>query len=96
MKCNVLIIVQRYATQTSLFIIPQVHPTCFGCQPHPSSGGHKTVTTGSGTGHIFCADTSLQRGQAWPQWREIAAWYRRLQLQFCVLLMMGVVDTRNM
>ena len=22
--------------------------------------------------------------------------YRRLQLQFCVLLMMGIVDTRNM
>ena len=25
---------------------------------------HKTVTTASGTGHIFCATTSLQRGQA--------------------------------
>ena len=24
-----------------------------------------TVTTASGTGHIFCAATSLQRGQAW-------------------------------
>jgi len=24
---------------------------------------HKTVTTVSGTGHIFCAATSLQRGQ---------------------------------
>jgi len=32
--------------------------------PHPSSGLHKTVTTASGTGHIFCAATSLQRGQA--------------------------------
>ena len=29
--------------------------TCFGCQPHPSSGVHKTVTTASGTGHIFFA-----------------------------------------
>jgi len=24
-----------------------------------------TLTTASGTGHIFCAATSLQRGQAW-------------------------------
>ena len=44
-----------------------------GCQPHPSSGIHKTVTTASSTGHIFCAAASLQRGQAWPRWREVAA-----------------------
>jgi len=25
----------------------------FGCQPHPSSGVHRTVTTASGTGNIF-------------------------------------------
>jgi len=60
----ILVIVQRDATQSSLFIILQVHSTCFGCQPHTSSGVHKTVTTASGTGHIFCAATSLQRGQA--------------------------------
>ena len=48
-----LIIVQRDATLISLFIILQVHSTCFGCQPHPSSGVHKTVTTASGTGHMF-------------------------------------------
>ena len=59
----ILIIVQRDATQSSLFIILQVHFTCFGCQPHPS-WVHKTVTTASGTSHIFCAATSLQRGQA--------------------------------
>jgi len=52
-----LIIVQRDATQSSLFIILQVHSKRFGCQPHPSSGVHKTVTTASGTGHIFCAAT---------------------------------------
>jgi len=57
-----LIFVQQDATQSSLFIILQFHSTCFGCQPHPSSGVHKTVTTASGTGHIFCAATSLQRG----------------------------------
>jgi len=50
---NILIIVHRDATQNSLFIILQVHSTCFGCQPHPSSGVHKTVTTAFGTGHIF-------------------------------------------
>jgi len=46
-------IVQRNATQSCIFIILQVHSTCFGCQPHPSSGVRKTVTTASGTGHIF-------------------------------------------
>jgi len=40
-----LIIVQRDATQSSLCIIPPVHSTCFACQPHPSWGKHKTVTT---------------------------------------------------
>ena len=59
-----LIIVQRDATDSSLFIILQVHSTCFGCQPHPSSGVHKTVNTAYGTGHNFCAAASLQRGQA--------------------------------
>ena len=49
----ILIFEQRDATQSSLFIILQVHSICFGCQPHPSSGLHKTVTTASGTGHMF-------------------------------------------
>jgi len=60
----VLIIVQRDATQSNLFIILQVHSTCFVCQPHPSSGVHKNVITSSSTGHIFSAAISLQRGQA--------------------------------
>ena len=71
----------RYNTK-SLFIILQVHSTCFGCQPYPSSGVHKTVNTASVTGHIFCVATSLKCGQAWPRWREVAAQkydqYRRL------------------
>jgi len=67
----ILIVVQRDATQSSLFIILQVHCTCFRCQPHPSSGIHKTVTTASGTGHIFCAAPSLQRGQASLGGREL-------------------------
>ena len=45
---------------------------------------------------LFCNVAKI----AWPRWREEAAQkydkYRRLQLQFCVLLMMGVDDTRNM
>jgi hypothetical protein len=77
-RCSVLIIVQRDATQSTLFIILQVHSTCFECQPHPSSGVHKTVTTASVTDHIFCAITSLQSGQTWPRSREVAAQYRRL------------------
>ena len=57
-----LIIVQQDAKQKSPFIILKVHSTCFGCQPNPPSGEHKTVTAASGTGHIFCAATSHQRG----------------------------------
>jgi len=38
------------------------HSTCFGCQPHPSSGVLKTVTAASGTGHNTGTATSLQRG----------------------------------
>ena len=66
----ILLIVQRDATQSSLFFVLQDHSTCFGCQPHSTSGVHKILTTASGTGHIFCAATSLQRGQAWPRWRK--------------------------
>ena len=49
-RWSILITVQRYATQSNLSIILQVHSTCFGCQTRPSSGIHKTVTTASGTG----------------------------------------------
>ena len=41
------------------------------CQKHPSSGVHKTVTTASGTGSIFCATTSLHRGQAAQKIRTV-------------------------
>jgi hypothetical protein len=41
----ILITVQRDATQSSLFIFLHVRSTCFRCQPHPSSGVHKAVTT---------------------------------------------------
>ena len=66
-----LIIVQRDTTQSSLFIILQVHSTYCGCQPHPSSGVYKTVTTASGTGHIFVQLLpSNVTKLAWPRWRE--------------------------
>ena len=70
---SILIIVQRDATQSSLFIILQVHSTCFDRQPHPSPGVHKTVTIASGTSHMFCAAVSFQRGQGWPRLKEVAA-----------------------
>ena len=55
------------------------------------------LTTASGTGDIFFQlPPSNMAKLAWPRWREVAAQYRRLWLQFCVLLMIGVVDTRNM
>ena len=77
---NVLITVQRDATHNSLFIILQVHSTRFGCQPHPSSGLHKTVTTASGTG------TTLQRGhelaaqKKWPACVGIFHWHKILRV----------------
>jgi len=61
---NILITIQRDATQSSLFIVLQVHSTCFGCQPHPSSGAHKTVTTASGTGNaVLCSNLP-------PKWQS--------------------------
>ena len=69
----ILIIVQHVATQSSLFIIVQVHSACFGCQPHPSPGAHKTVTTASGTGHIsLCSYFPPTWPRVWPRWREVA------------------------
>ena len=69
----ILIIVQRVATQSRLYsaIILQFHSTCFGCQPHPPSGVHKTVTTASGTGHIFVQLPPSNVTK--PRWREVAA-----------------------
>ena len=78
-RWSILRIAQRDAIQSSLFIILQFHWTCFGFQPHPSSGVHKTVTTASGTGHIFVQlPPSNMTKLAWPRWREVAAQYRRL------------------
>jgi len=71
-RWSILIIVQRDATQSSLFIILQVHSTCFAYQPHPSSGVHTTLTTASGSGHIFVqlppSDVTKLAG---PRWWEV-------------------------
>jgi hypothetical protein len=61
---SILINVQRDATICSLYFISlQYHSTRFECRPHPSSGVHKTVVAATGTVHIICGATSLQRGQ---------------------------------
>jgi len=39
---------------------------------HPPLGVLKTVTAATGTGHNIGTATSLQRGQIWPRWREVA------------------------
>ena len=58
---------------------------------HPSSRVHKTVTTVSGSGHSFCAATSLQRAQAWPHWREVAA-QKNITSTGCCSYSMGTPD----
>jgi len=60
----IFIISTYYILCISWIIKCLIHSTCYGCQPHPSLGVHKTVTTASGTGHIFCAATFLQRDHA--------------------------------
>jgi len=92
---SILIIVQRDATQSSLFIFLQVHSTCFECQPHPSSGVHKTVTTASGTVQLPSSNVAKL---AWPRWREVAA-QKKLSVPEAVVTVSctpDVVDTRNM
>ena len=68
-RWSILIVVQRDATQSSLFIILQVHSTCFGCQPDPSSGVHKPVTTASGTVQLPPSNVAKL---AWPRWEVTA------------------------
>jgi len=65
----------------------------FRVSQHPSSGVLKTVTVTSGTGHNIGTATSLQRCLIGTGFCESCGryWYRRLRLQFLVLLMMGAV-----
>ena len=59
----------------------------FRVSQHPSSGVLKTVTATSGTGHNTGTATCLQRGLI----GTYCDLYRRLRLQFLVLMMMGAV-----
>jgi len=59
--------------------------TCFGRPSRPSSGVHKTVVAISGTDHTNCEAGFFKCDQI----------RLRLQLQFYVLLVMGVMDARN-
>ena len=49
----------------------QNYSTCFGCQSHPSSGLHKTLTAASGTDHSIWTTTFLQHGLISPSWRKV-------------------------
>ena len=55
---------------TKQSIILEIHSTCFGCRPHPSSGVHKTVTTASGTVQLPHSNVAKL---PMPRWREGAA-----------------------
>ena len=64
----------------------------FRVSQHPSSGVLKTVPAASGTSHNIGTATSLPIR---PRWSEVAVpildLYRRLRLQFLILLMVGAV-----
>jgi len=62
----------------------------FRVSPYPSSGVLKTVTAASGTGHNIGTATYLQRDQIGNGLSD-SHQYRRLRLQFLVLLMMGAM-----
>ena len=87
---------QQYA---GIYLL-QNHSTCFGRPSHPSSGVYKTVTAASGTGHRIRATIFLQCGQFCHTGGRLLLrfydLYQRLQLQFCVLLMIGAMGIRNM
>ena len=77
------------------------YSTCFGPPSRPSSGVHKTVVSASGTDRTIWGASFLKRDQIRTDLglygpRSVLDLYQRLELQFCVLLMMGAMDARNM
>jgi len=65
----------------------------FRVSQHPSPGILKTVTAASGTGHNICTATSIQPGHVGrKRLYRYYDLYRRLRLQFLVLLIMGAVS----
>jgi len=68
----------------------------FRTSTRPSSGVHKTVLAACGTDHTVWGASFFKRCQIrnlHPRQYDV---YHRLHLQFYVLLMMGVMDARNM
>ena len=64
------------------------HSTCFGSPSSSLSVVHKTVVAASGTDHTIWEASLLAC--------LLADLYKRLKLQFYVLLMMDAMDARNM
>jgi len=60
------------------------------------SGVHKIVTTASGTVQLPPSNVDKLDHVGGRQLHKKYEQYRRLYLQFCVLMMVGVVETRNM
>jgi len=90
MSFNFLIKIQPDATVCRyLFTAKSLY--MFQVSQNPSSGVLKTVTAASGTGHNTGTATSLQRGRTGHVAGKYFDLYRRLRLQFLILLMMGAV-----
>ena len=81
-----------------IFIYCKVTLYMFRVSQHPSSGVLKTVTAAYRTGHNTGTATSLQSGligTAMSRSGQYFDLYRRLRLQFLVLLTMGAVTTET-
>ena len=72
------------------------YSTCFGSPSRPSSGVHKTVLAASGTDHTIWGASFFKRDQIRSLLPRQYYLYQRLQQQFCVLLMTGAMNARNM
>jgi len=80
---------------------------CFGRPSRPSSGVHKPVFAASGTDYTVKQASSNVTKKDWSETggpKPVLIWsclrkydlHQRLELQFYVLLMLGVMDARNM
>ena len=73
----------------------------FRVSQHPSSAVLKTVPAASDTGHTTCTAIPLQRGLIGTESRSDHAGgeerylYRRLRVQFLILLIMGAVTSET-
>jgi len=88
--------IQQDATVCRYLFTAKSLSTCFGFPSHPSSGVHKTVTAASGiwaTTFLQCGQIGHVGGRLLLRYYDL---YQRLHLQFYVLLMMGVMEIRNM